>query len=143
MCVDQHQIYYILTCEGEEEKSYYIPKKAAVAPKGITIVETMRSAKARETKNQLVTFCKGRSRQTAKQTRTFPRVPATTKTRTQINDQLKASSSTRISVPFNVLLSFILIHLSIEGDPYVDGGVGAHLLLRFPAGSDATHSRFL
>lgn len=65
-----------------------LPKNPAVAPKGMTMVLTIRSAKANETRNQLVTFCSGLSNQTAKQTRTLPNVPAITKTMTMIKDQL-------------------------------------------------------
>ena len=54
----------------------------------MTMVLTMRSAKANETRNQLVTFWSGRSSQTARHTRTLPTMPATTKTITQMKDQL-------------------------------------------------------
>lgn len=78
----------IILFDLEKNEKAHLPKKPAVAPKGMTMVLTMRSAKASETRNQLVTFWSGRSSQTAKHTRTLPTVPATTNTITQMNDQL-------------------------------------------------------
>ena len=67
-----------------------------MAPNGMTMVDTMRSAKASDTRNQLVTFCSGRSSQTARQTSTLPTMPATTNTSTTINDQLKSPNPSEV-----------------------------------------------